>query len=328
MASHPGRIERRAVVATHGHCFDGAASAAIFTRLLSHLEGDRSLSFAYRACGYGPSQSVVDSSWLDGDVNAVLDFRYTQSPRLAWYFDHHRTAFQGEGDLEHFRARAPGTGFHDASYGSCAKLVADVATARFGFHDPRLDELVRWADIIDSAGFESAEQAVARREPELQLMTVLEHDGDAACLQRLVPRLASLPVTEVAMLPEVRQRWEVLGRLQAAFVERVGRASVPMGRVVYVDLTDEVTEVVGKFVTYAQFPDSLYSVVASRARAKCKVSIGFNPWAKGERTHDISAICARYGGGGHAVVGAVSLPPDAVERTREVALEIARELER
>jgi nanoRNase/pAp phosphatase (c-di-AMP/oligoRNAs hydrolase) len=44
------------------------------------------------------------------------------------------------------------------------------------------------------------------------------------------------------------------------------------------------------------------------------------------RTHNIAAICARYGGGGHEVVGAISLKAGEVERAREIAKEIVAEL--
>jgi hypothetical protein len=317
---------RRVLVATHGHCFDGAASAALFTRLLQHLEPGP-LEFVYRGCGYGPGQNAVDPGWLDGDINAVLDFRYTPAPQLHWYFDHHRTAFQDPGDREHFEQQAAeGRRFHDEHYGSCCKLIADVGRERFGFDEPLLHELVRWADIIDAARFESAEQAVMRREPELQLMSVLEHHGDAQFLQKLVPQLGTLPVGEVARAPEIQERWAQLSPLHEAFVERVRSRSVRIGQVVYVDLTDQPTEVVGKFVTYALFPDSAYSVIVSRGRTRCKISVGYNPWSPTPRTHDISAICAECGGGGHAVVGAVSLSNSADEQARTLALAIAQRL--
>ena len=61
-----------------------------------------------------------------------------------------------------------------------------------------------------------------------------------------------------------------------------------MGRVVYVDLTDEVIDVVGKFVTYALFPKSVYSVMVSRGKTRCKISVGYNPWSGAKRHHDIS----------------------------------------
>jgi hypothetical protein len=55
--------------------------------------------------------------------------------------------------------------------------------------------------------------------------------------------------------------------------------------------------------------------------------VGSNPWAKVPRTHDISKICERYGGGGHPVVGAVSVPKDQLPRAREIAAEIIAELQ-
>src|SRR6185369_6856920 len=88
------RGRMRVVVATHGHCFDGLASAVLFTQLVRSLrEGSESPDFSYRSCGYGPGMSTIPEAWLDGDENAILDFRYTKSDRLSWYFDHHVTGF-------------------------------------------------------------------------------------------------------------------------------------------------------------------------------------------------------------------------------------------
>src|ERR1700691_6188873 len=91
----PGQTPQ-VVVATHGHCFDGLCSAVMFTRLYRHLSRDGSgdgAAFAYYGAGYGPGQNGVDPKILDGDVNAILDFRFSTSPRLTWYFDHHVSAF-------------------------------------------------------------------------------------------------------------------------------------------------------------------------------------------------------------------------------------------
>ena len=62
--------------------------------------------------------------------------------------------------------------------------------------------------------------------------------------------------------------------------------------------------------------------LASRA----KISIGPNPWSKVPRTHEINKICERYGGGGHPVVGAISIPRAELPRAREIAREIVAEL--
>ena len=51
---------REFLVATHGHCFDGAASAALFTRLARALAPEGSApSFRYKSCGYGPGMQMI-----------------------------------------------------------------------------------------------------------------------------------------------------------------------------------------------------------------------------------------------------------------------------
>jgi nanoRNase/pAp phosphatase (c-di-AMP/oligoRNAs hydrolase) len=96
--------------------------------------------------------------------------------------------------------------------------------------------------------------------------------------------------------------------------------------VVYVDLTEEVLEGVGKFVTYALFPDSVYSVVVGLLKNGPKISVGYNPWSGRPLDTDISSICARYGGGGHPVVGGIAFANSEVDRARAVARQIADEL--
>jgi hypothetical protein len=98
------------------------------------------------------------------------------------------------------------------------------------------------------------------------------------------------------------------------------------GGVVLVDLSDRLLDVAGKFVTYALFPESSYSVLVTRSKSKCKISIGYNPWSPAPRRHNIAAICERWGGGGHPVVGAISLPADAAAKAQEIARTIADEL--
>ncbi len=47
-----------------------------------------------------------------------------------------------------------------------------------------------------------------------------------------------------------------------------------------------------------------------------RLAIGHNPWSSAPRAHDVGALCQAHGGGGHAVVGGVTLGPDEVERAR------------
>jgi nanoRNase/pAp phosphatase (c-di-AMP/oligoRNAs hydrolase) len=41
---------------------------------------------------------------------------------------------------------------------------------------------------------------------------------------------------------------------------------------------------------------------------------------------NLAQVCERYGGGGHARVGAISFPPDHGEQARKAAAEIVEEL--
>ncbi len=325
---------RTVVVATHGHCLDGLCSAALFTRLLRHVErAERDdLVFRYLSMGYGPGESGVPPRLLDGDVNAILDYRFSAAESLTWYFDHHVSAFATPEERRVFDERAARgraeRHFHDGAYGSCTKLIADIGAARFGLDAAPVAELVRWADMIDRAAFPSARMAVEKKEPVLKLMTVVEHGGDAAFLSRFVPLLLDHGIEEVADLPEVREAYVPYEEQQAGFVKLVEQHAVKDGAAVLVDLSAHELDAGPKFVTYALYPESAYSVVLTRSRKKCKISIGFNPWCGQARAHDIAKVCERHGGGGHPVVGAIALPPDPESTARAVALakDLAREL--
>jgi hypothetical protein len=318
----------RFVVATHGHCFDGLSSAVVYTRLMREL-GARDASFEYRTCGYGAGQARAEEKVLSGEQNAILDYRFCASEKLSWYFDHHRTAFGSEEDREYFESRrSGGQFFFDSAYSSCTKLIADLARDRFGVAMPDLSELVKWADMVDSARFASAEDAVSRTSPIKQLVSVVEHYGDDAFFKDLVPELLRRPLAEVAASKAVTNRYKPLGKKHDRFVTRVQQKSERLGRVVFVDLTESVLESVGKFVTYALFPDSVYSVVVGLLKNGPKISVGYNPWSGRPLDTDISAICARYGGGGHPVVGGISFPSAALDEARRVARTIAAQQNR
>jgi c-di-AMP phosphodiesterase-like protein len=96
--------------------------------------------------------------------------------------------------------------------------------------------------------------------------------------------------------------------------------------VVYFDLSGQDVEGYNKFIPYYLFPDSMYTVSVSASSSRTKISVGSNPWAPSEPTHNLATICERYGGGGHARVGAISLEPGAIEKARAVAAEIVEEL--
>jgi len=79
-------------------------------------------------------------------------------------------------------------------------------------------------------------------------------------------------------------------------------------------------------VPYYLHPESIYSVGLSKSSFRMKVSVGSNPWAPSPPVVNLAKICERYGGGGHARVGAVSFDLNQQEVARTAAKEIVEEL--
>lgn len=314
-------------VASHGHCFDGLASAVAFTKLLSTLRPEIPLdAYAYRACEYRAGDSSVPESALVGEENAILDFRYTASDKITYYFDHHATAFGGNELAREHCAKRPDRRFHDATVSSCAKLIRRIAQETFGVSLDELGPLLDWADLIDAARYSSPESAVLRAEPELALLTAVDAIGDDAFYRRWVPRLLVAPLVEIAGDEEIKRIAAPLQAKRLAQVERVKRRATRIASVVVVDLSEAPTEIGERFAAYLFHPDALYSVTLSHTSTQVRVSLGQNPWATVRERHHIGEICARHGGGGHPFVGSFAMPIARLEEAKALLPKLAEEL--
>ncbi len=308
----------------HGHCFDGVASAATFTRFYKeriHPEAEVS----YAGLLHRPG-NLFDQEMLDSDENAIVDFKYSPSEKLTWWFDHHESAFLTPEDASHFKADTSGRKFLDPTRKSCTEFIAEVARIKFGFNDRPLGDLIHWAHIIDGALYEDAAQCVELKEPALQLMQVIEADPDDNFIEEIIRQLTEKPLNEVATSEEVQQRFRPILEQHLETLDAVRRKAVYENGVVAFDLVDEGYEGFNKFIPYYLYPDTTYSVALTRGAQRTKISVGSNPWASRPRTHNIAKICERYGGGGHAVVGAISYKPEEVEEARKAVREIVAEL--
>lgn len=309
----------------HDNCFDGAASAAIFTSFYK-AKVNPSPEVAYAGLSHKAGGVPIDEKAMDGDENAIVDFRYSQSPKLTWWFDHHQSAFQLPGDAEHFAADQSGKKFHDPRRKSCTKYIADIAREKFGWEEDTLAELIHWGEIIDGAQFESPKMAVELKEPALKLMTVLEANQDKTLIPRYIEDLQQLPLSQVAEKPYLKEPFGPLWEKHQKAIEVVrSKAKLEKG-VVSFDVADEGLEGVNKFISYYLYPEARYTVWVGRAGARSKISVGSNPWRPQLRTHDLSKIAERYGGGGHPVVAAISFGPNELPAARKAAAEILQEL--
>ena len=125
---------------------------------------------------------------------------------------------------------------------------------------------------------------------------------------------------------EIAAQLATVEQERAKEIDVVRRLGVWHGDVIVFDRFADVGARSPGFLGYLLFPTCLYAASATRTTDSIKISVGVNPWTKQTRRHDIGELCARYGGGGHAVVGGVTLRGDEVARAKETLASLVRDL--
>jgi hypothetical protein len=308
----------------HDRCFDGAASAAVFTRFYrERIHPDAQIY--YTGMTHKASHPFEDGIF-DGDENAIVDFKYSSSPLLTWWFDHHQSAFLTPQDAEHFRRDRSGKKFYDPEYKSCTKFLADIASEKFGFNAKPLAELIHWGNIIDGAQFATPEIAVGLAEPAMQLALVIEAAPEADLVPKLIPFIATISLAEMVKLPMVQKHLGSLLERHRRSLDILRDRTESRDGVIYFDVSDLDLEGYNKFIPYFLYPDAIYSVGVSASPMRTKVSVGTSPWKEISADVNLASLCEKYGGGGHARVAAISLGPGDLVHARQVAQEIAETL--
>lgn len=309
----------------HDACFDGTTSAALFSAFYRDtVAADAVIEPVGMVHKDG---NPFDGIPLDADDHACVDFRFCADPKMRWWFDHHPTAFQPPALREVFERDHLDTWVFDPKAPSCAGLLARTLEARWGWQVPaRLRAAVAWADKIDAATFGSAEEAIALVEPAQRLAAWLAHGRSQLDTTSYVEWLSRSSLDEVAARPELAPQLQAIADDRGRELDAVQRLGVWHGDVVVFDRMDELGARSPGFLGYQLFPTALYNVSATRTPANIKISVGVNPWAGAARRHDIGELCARYGGGGHAVVGGVTLRADELPRARATLQAMIAEL--
>lgn len=310
----------------HDHCFDGLASAAVFSRFYSEKISPTA-EIGFNGLSHKPNQVMIEEELFDGDENAIVDFKYSPSSRLSWWFDHHQSAFLSKADEQHYNREKSPTKFYDASYKSCTKFIADTLTRKYGFDQGPMADLIKWADIIDGALYEDAKTAVELKAPAMQLMLVIEASRNPGLMSSIIRDMQARPLAEIITLPHIQSEFQPLYQQHVKMIDLIREKAEFAKGVAFFDLSADQAEGYSKFIPYYLFPECVYSVGVSLSEFRSKVSVGFNPWSPTPRRHNLASICERYNGGGHAVVGAISYKRDELSLARQTAREIVRELQ-
>jgi hypothetical protein len=319
-----GSVRLKVRVFFHDRCFDGACSAALFSRFYrERIRSDVHFVFSGLLHRAG---ALFNEKDFDGDENGIVDFKYSSSPKITWWFDHHESAFLSPADAAHFEQDQSNRKFYDPSFKSCTRFLAMIAEDRFGFNPEAVADMIRWADIVDGAMYPDARTAVEMKEPAMKLTMVIESSQDASFGPRLIPLLATQSLGEVLEAPFVAPLLPPLLDRHQRSIDILKERIESKDGTLFFDVTDYELEGYNKFVPYYLHPESVYSVGLSKSSFRVKVSVGSNPWAPSEPVVNLARICERYGGGGHARVGAISFDVTQHDAARRAAQEIVQEL--
>ena len=152
-------------------------------------------------------------------------------------------------------------------------------------------------------------------------MQVIEGEKDPAFVENIIRRLTDETLDAVVESDEVQHRLAPILERHWNTVNLIKERAAYERGVVTFDLADTGIDGYNKFIPYYFYPETTYNVAVTQSEFRTKISVGSNPWSPRPRLHNIAEICERYGGG-HAVVGAVSLKPDELETARRYAAEI------
>jgi hypothetical protein len=292
--------------AMHGHlyfhspCFDGTVSAALLADYLEAREDWDSLDLR-------PVNYDRKGKWLQTPLDepaAIVDFLY--HPDALFWADHHPTTFlTPAAQLDYERRKGDRQVFQPAAR-SCAVLLWTHLHRAFGHRNLHFEELVAWADKTDSANYQSVQEAIFGDAPALVIARALGAEDDPALCCRLVERLRSKSLLEVADFPDVRQRSDAVLAATKKGLKRVKKSARldPSGIVLFNVKSQGVN--INRYSPFLEYPDARYSLGIVESDDSAKITAMRNPWREFPSV-PLGEIFKTEDGGGHQRVGSVLL---------------------
>jgi len=306
-----GRTERAALYFQFP-CFDGLISCLLAWDFLESAGG-------WKITRFRPVNYDIRDKWIATRLDtpcAVVDFLY--HPRASFWADHHLTTFltaAAKADFE--RRKRQRCLLFDGRARSCAGLMWNRLRPQIP-GAARYEEMVSWADKIDSATYSSVHEAVLGDAPALRISRSLMLTGGADYARLLLRALHTGDLESTARLEAVRTRLDEVQRRVHAGLKRVEkRAALREGEIAVFDIQPNEDELISRYAPYYFFPDARYSIGIVRLPMGVRLTAMRNPW-RNFKSVSLGNILARFGGGGHQRVGSLVLEPENADRLPEV----------
>jgi hypothetical protein len=294
----------------HSPCFDGIVSCVLTWDFLETCQ-DWSVEEIH------PVNYDSKAIWLSISLSpksAVVDFLY--HPDAQFWADHHSTTFLSEDAKRDFERRMSRWFVYDERGGSCSMLLWKHFANSFGYRNLRYQNLVEWADRIDSAQYKSVKEAIFGTNPALRINLSLALTDDQEYYRNLVKLLKSETLDDVAALPEVKARSKQAESMIRAGMDRFVKGSRLESDEIAVYDVDSTDAIISRYAPYYIFPAARYSVGIVTSPEGASIRAMRNPWREFPSV-PLGEIFSRFGGGGHRRVGALVL---SKERAQEAKL--------
>jgi hypothetical protein len=284
----------------HSPCFDGAASAAMASDYFELTLGSAPAALI------GVNYHLKDQ-WLSMPLArpfAVVDFLY--HPEVDFWMDHHPTTFLTEALRIDFEAKKNPRLVYDKTATSCALLLWGKWGLSLGDRREHYQELVQWADLIDSAHYQSVEQAITLDSPALQINLALGVSRDKDFSKKLVALFRSRTLEEIAALPEIQSAFLNGRSLQERGLQKLRNSIRLTDEGIAVFEVDSTGVLVNRYAPFYFYPQARYSAGITRGLDDAKITVMRNPWREFPSA-PLGQFSAVLGGGGHQRVGSIVL---------------------
>lgn len=311
---------KNATLYFHYPCFDGIVSAALAWEFLEQRKG-------WSVDELCPVNYTVRNGWLSSELKhpvAIVDFLY--HPSADFWADHHATSMlNNEAEADYQKRRANFPLYFDAQAGSCASLLfRHIGHALAG--KPHFSEMVAWAEKIDSARYESVEEAILGNAPALKINRSILFEPDLEYARLLCKALRDKPLDYVATLNEVKTRQDEVERRTRTGLELVEKhIRMEPGAVVTFEAEPAKDEMINRYSAYYFAPDARYSVGIIHSEEGTAITAMRNPWREFPSL-ELGKIFARFGGGGHQRVGSIFIPKNESQRVANVIKSLLSQL--
>ena len=301
----------------HFPCFDGVVSGVLTTLAL-----EKARRWKFKTIH--PVNYDLQKDWLNTNLSkhsAVVDFLF--HPQAEFWVDHHLTSFLTQGLQTSFEQRKDANWIYDRSSRSCSSLL--WRTVALSFHgDQRLEEMVRWAEKIDSAAYTSVQEAFSTEHPALVLSKSLAVKADAEYCRFLITTLRTASLEEAVRTEEVQTRFACAQERSALGLERARQGMRLVDNVAILEVENDGV-LISRYSPYYFYPKARYSIMTVRSSHGTKITAMRNPWLDFESI-ELGRLMRQFGGGGHQRVGSVILPEDQEGTAPQIVSQLLKEM--